>query len=182
MDVTTVEIDLQPAIGPIEAVSATFDTDGRLAALTLLRRPATAPSPVCLPAPARDSAARLALQLAEYAAGRRRDFDVALAPDGTDFQQRVWSALRAIPGGETRTYGELASAVGRPGGARAVGGANGSNPIALVVPCHRVVATDGLGGYTGGLDLKVALLAHEGVPPRLPARAPVSNAQGALPL
>ncbi len=83
---------------------------------------------------------------------------------GTPFQQEVWEALRGIPVGETISYAELARRVGRPTGFRAVGSANGRNPIAVVVPCHRVIAADGsLGGYSGGLDNKRWLLAHEGV-------------------
>ncbi|HEY5698076.1 MAG TPA: methylated-DNA--[protein]-cysteine S-methyltransferase [Acidimicrobiales bacterium] len=83
---------------------------------------------------------------------------------GTPFQQEVWRALQTIPVGETISYGELARRVGRPTGFRAVGSANGRNPVAVVVPCHRVIAADGtLGGYSGGLDNKRWLLAHEGV-------------------
>lgn len=83
---------------------------------------------------------------------------------GTPFQRRVWSALRAIPPGRTASYGELASRVGRPGAARAVGAANGRNPVALVQPCHRVIAADGsLSGYAGGVERKRWLLAHEGL-------------------
>lgn len=83
---------------------------------------------------------------------------------GTPFQQEVWSALRTIPLGETISYAELAERVGRPTGYRAVGSANGQNPVGIVVPCHRVIASDGtLGGYAGGLDRKRWLLAHEGV-------------------
>ncbi len=84
-------------------------------------------------------------------------------PHGTAFQRRVWQALRAIPAGETRGYGELASSLGAPNASRAVGAANGSNPVSLFVPCHRVIAADGtLHGYGGGLDRKRWLLAHEG--------------------
>lgn len=103
---------------------------------------------------------RLAIeQLAEYFAGRRREFHLPLAPAGTAFQMRVWQALRAIPYGETRSYGELARAIGSPRAARAVGAANGANPIAIVVPCHRVIQSDGrLGGYGGGRELKQFLL------------------------
>lgn len=83
---------------------------------------------------------------------------------GTSFQQEVWQALRTIPAGETISYAELARRVGRPTGFRAVGGANGANPVAVVVPCHRVINADGgLGGYSGGLDHKRWLLRHEGV-------------------
>ncbi|HET7133769.1 MAG TPA: methylated-DNA--[protein]-cysteine S-methyltransferase [Gammaproteobacteria bacterium] len=101
-------------------------------------------------------------QVKEYCAGERTEFDLELAPRGTDFQQAVWNALLAIPYGETRSYGEIARAIGQPTAARGVGAANGSNPIALIVPCHRVIGADGsLTGYGGGLPLKRALLAHE---------------------
>jgi methylated-DNA-[protein]-cysteine S-methyltransferase len=107
--------------------------------------------------------ARQALgEIAQYLAGRRREFTVPLDLEGTPFQLQVWSALRRIPYGETRSYGEIARAVGRPKAARAVGMANHSNPVAIVVPCHRVIAGDGsLGGYAGGLGLKTALLRLE---------------------
>jgi methylated-DNA-[protein]-cysteine S-methyltransferase len=106
--------------------------------------------------------AAAAAQITEYLAGERRAFDLELAPAGTPFQHEVWDALRAIPYGETVTYGELARRVGRPGASRAVGLANGRNPISIVVPCHRVVGADGtLTGYGGGLERKRALLALE---------------------
>jgi methylated-DNA-[protein]-cysteine S-methyltransferase len=104
-----------------------------------------------------------AAQLEEYFAGTRTEFDLPLEPQGTAFQLEVWEQLRRIPFGTTITYGELARRVGRPGAARAVGQANGRNPLPIVVPCHRVVASDGLGGYGGGLAVKRALLAGEGV-------------------
>ena len=98
-------------------------------------------------------------QLDQYFAGSRRAFDLPLAPRGTPFQQGVWAALRAIPYGETRTYREIAGQVGNPKACRAVGMANHCNPLAIVVPCHRVVGTDGrLTGYAGGLDIKQLLL------------------------
>jgi O-6-methylguanine DNA methyltransferase len=101
-------------------------------------------------------------QLAAYFAGDRSTFDVQLTLVGTPFQQRVWSALRDIPYGETVSYGELAEALGQPTAARAVGLANGKNPISIIVPCHRVVGADGsLTGYGGGLDRKEWLLAFE---------------------
>jgi methylated-DNA-[protein]-cysteine S-methyltransferase len=101
-------------------------------------------------------------QLAAYFAGELTDFDLPLAPSGTEFQQRVWSALRTIPFGQTTSYGELAGQLGNPGASRAVGLANGRNPIAVVVPCHRVIGADGrLTGYGGGLDRKRWLLDHE---------------------
>jgi methylated-DNA-[protein]-cysteine S-methyltransferase len=98
-------------------------------------------------------------QLDEYFAGRRTRFDLDLAPEGTPFQRRVWSALQEIPYGETRSYLDIARSIGSPKAVRAVGGANGRNPIAVVIPCHRVIAADGtLGGYGGGLDRKRLLL------------------------
>lgn len=101
-------------------------------------------------------------ELSEYFAGKRRRFDVPLSPRGTPFQTQVWRALRAIPYGETTSYSALARDVGRPGAARAVGTANGSNPLAIIVPCHRVIAADGtLAGYAGGLRPKRWLLEHE---------------------
>ena len=102
-------------------------------------------------------------QLREYFAGERRSFQLSLAPAGTPFQQAVWSALRAIPYGETVSYGELALQLGRPGSARAVGLANGTNPLPIIVPCHRVIGADGsLTGFGGGLGIKRALLSLEG--------------------
>ena len=101
-------------------------------------------------------------QLLEYLAGARTEFDLPLAPQGTPFQQNVWSALRDIPFGETRSYKDIAQAVDCPNGFRAVGMANRSNPIPIFIPCHRVIAADGsLGGYAGGLELKRALLSIE---------------------
>ncbi len=102
-------------------------------------------------------------ELDQYFAGERREFDFALDLRGTHFQKECWNALLAIPYGETRTYADIARAVGRPQGFRAVGMANNRNPIAIVVPCHRVIASDGtLCGYGGGLDIKRKLLQLEG--------------------
>lgn len=103
-----------------------------------------------------------ARQLEEYFAGRRKVFDLPLAPEGTEFQQRVWKALREIPYGETRSYGQIAAAVGNPKASRAVGMANHRNPISIIVPCHRVIGADGrLVGFGGGLGVKEALLQLE---------------------
>jgi len=108
-----------------------------------------------------------AKQLLEYFAGKRREFEVPLDLRGTEFQVAVWRALCAIPYGETISYAEQARRVGRPNAPRAVGAANGANPIAIIVPCHRVVNADGkLGGYGGGLPLKKRLLALEHAQPR----------------
>ncbi len=103
-------------------------------------------------------------QLAEYFAGERHEFDLDLELDGTEFQRKVWLALAEIPFGATESYGELAARVGRPSASRAVGAANGSNPIPIVLPCHRVIGSSGsLTGYGGGLDAKRALLELEGL-------------------
>lgn len=103
-------------------------------------------------------------QLAEYFAGTRETFDLPLGAEGTAFQQRVWAALRTIPFGQTWGYAQLAQAIGQPTAARAVGLANGRNPLSIVVPCHRVIGKNGtLTGYAGGLNRKAWLLEHEGV-------------------
>jgi methylated-DNA-[protein]-cysteine S-methyltransferase len=102
-------------------------------------------------------------QLGEYFDGVRREFDLPLRLEGTAFQRRVWAALLTIPYGETLSYGELAKRIDNPNASRAVGLANGRNPISILVPCHRVIGADGsLTGYGGGLDRKRWLLAHEG--------------------
>jgi len=101
-------------------------------------------------------------ELSEYANGHRKTFAAPLAFTGSDWQKAVWLELTRIPFGETRSYGEIADRLGRPGAARAVGRANASNVLPLVVPCHRVIAADGtLGGFNGGLHLKERLLEHE---------------------
>ena len=108
---------------------------------------------------AREPFAALREQLQQYFAGERTDFDLPLAPVGTPFQEEVWRALREIPYGETASYGELAARIGRPSAARAVGMANGSNPISIVLPCHRVIGASGnLTGYAGGVERKRFLL------------------------
>ncbi|RNI25198.1 methylated-DNA--[protein]-cysteine S-methyltransferase [Flexivirga caeni] len=101
-------------------------------------------------------------QLREYFAGDRTEFDLPLRPGGTEFQQRVWRALCDIPYGRTWSYGELAAHIGAPSASRAVGLANGRNPISIVIPCHRVIGADGsMTGYGGGIERKQWLLAHE---------------------
>jgi methylated-DNA-[protein]-cysteine S-methyltransferase len=102
---------------------------------------------------------RAAQQLEAYFAGKLERFDLELAPEGTAFQRAVWDALRGIPYGETISYGELARRVGKPNASRAVGAANGRNPLPIVIPCHRVIGANGsLTGYGGGLEIKRALL------------------------
>lgn len=113
-------------------------------------------------------------ELDEYFAGRRREFTIPLDLRGTDFQLRCWRALLDIPYGAAISYAELARRVGSPRGFRAVGMANHDNPVAIIVPCHRVISSDGgLGGYGGGLELKRALLELEGVLPRTLSLLPV---------
>jgi methylated-DNA-[protein]-cysteine S-methyltransferase len=103
-------------------------------------------------------------QLVDYFAGRRREFDVPLAPAGTDFQRAAWKALAKVPYGNTLSYAELARRMERPSAVRAVGAANGANPIPIILPCHRIVGADGtLTGYGGGLEVKRRLLSLEGV-------------------
>jgi methylated-DNA-[protein]-cysteine S-methyltransferase len=126
-------------------------SDGAITSIGLNRRGGRGPETVL----ERQAAA----ELEEYLAGRRTEFTVPLGPKGTAFDHRVWDAVAAIPYGETVTYGEIARAIGNPNGARAVGTANGRNPVPIIIPCHRVVATGGkLGGYGGGLPLKRRLL------------------------
>lgn len=150
---TTIMTTIDSPLGPLRLVADA-------AALTGVYLPAQ-PAPAATPG-GTPLLARAAAQLAEYFAGARRDFDVPLAPRGTGFQERVWRELTRIPYGETRSYGELARAIGRPSASRAVGAANGQNPISILVPCHRVIAGSGaLTGYAGGLDAKRWLLAHE---------------------
>lgn len=142
---------------PLGTVAVAVDADGRLVEIRL---DGTRPEGVRDARPCR--AARV--QLEEYFAGERREFTLELVPYGTAFQQRVWRALRAIPFGTVRNYGDIARAIGQPLASRAVGQANGRNPLPIVVPCHRVIASDGtIGGYSGGIDIKHRLLALEGV-------------------
>lgn len=122
-----------------------------------------------LPADAEEQATPLlqeaCRQLSEYFAGTRQTFSLPLAPAGTDFQKKAWRALCNIPYGQTRTYKDMAIAIGCPKGFRAVGLANNKNPIAILIPCHRVIGANGkLVGYAGGLHLKKFLLELEGVP------------------
>ena len=154
MDAITMTIDSQ--LGTLRLV----ERDRALAGIYL----ATQDVPWLVDVPRRTTRLleRAAGQLAEYFAGVRHAFDLPLSPRGTEFQRTVWRALAAIPYGETRSYGELARAIGRPAASRAVGSANANNPISIVVPCHRVIATSGsLTGYAGGVAAKRWLLDHE---------------------
>lgn len=128
----------------------------------ILRKPETAEADMEL----RETALLLEAkrQLEEYFAGIRAGFSLPLAPEGTEFQKSVWQQLEAIPFGETRTYGQIAAAAGNPKACRAVGGAIHKNPIAIMIPCHRVIGADGsLTGFASGLDVKEALLHLEGI-------------------
>lgn len=147
--------DLVPS--PFRSVSVAIDDDGCLTEIRF-----DAPHPAGL----RDAqrCRHAVTQLAEYFAGNRRAFDLQLAPAGTDFQLRVWRALREIPYGTVRDYSDIARAIGQPKATRAVGQANGRNPLPIVIPCHRVIAGGGaIGGFSSGLDIKHRLLALEGV-------------------
>lgn len=153
-------------IGPVAVV---VDEDGALLRLDFLGDHTLDSYPPFTGEPFRsmvadaDRCGEATRQLTEYFAGNRREFDLELRPQGTEFQQEVWQQLRRIPWGRTISYGELAKRLFVPGGARAVGAANGRNPIPVIVPCHRVIAADGsLGGYSGGLERKRFLLQLEG--------------------
>lgn len=144
-------------VGPLTLVS-----DGRHLTGVYFTEHRHAPGDVGPQVTAHDAPAVLhatAEQLAEYFAGTRTEFDLPLAAAGTDFQHRVWALLRGIPYGQTRSYGQLATELGQPGASRAVGLANGRNPVSIVVPCHRVIGSSGaITGYGGGVERKQALL------------------------
>jgi methylated-DNA-[protein]-cysteine S-methyltransferase len=148
-------------VGPLTLVAA----DGALAGLYMdEQRHRPGPETLGEPGAGRDSElfAEVASQLEQYFDGERTEFELRLALDGTAFQRRVWTALRGIPYGQTISYGQLADQIGQPSASRAVGLANGKNPIGIIVPCHRVVGGDGsLTGYGGGIERKDYLLAHE---------------------
>ncbi len=145
---------------PFQKMAAWLDEEGRLLRFRLRAEGAALVDPE-----AENNSARLAgvqRQVSEYANGARRDFTLELAPQGPAFEITVWQALRDIPYGTTTSYGAVAKAIGRPLAARSVGAANNANPIALIIPCHRVIGADGqLVGYGGGLPLKRKLLEHE---------------------
>lgn len=145
-------------IGPLTIV----ERDGGLAAIYMVGH-AHAPAPESLGERVDDALPEATRQLGEFFAGERTEFDLPLNAVGTEFQRKVWAALAEIPYGETRTYGEIAVELARPSASRAVGAAVGRNPISIVVPCHRVVGSDGrITGYAGGVERKEYLLALEG--------------------
>lgn len=148
---------------PVGTIGLTVDDLGTLVGILLPnRRPSVASAQAPSRAAARGMRATRA-QLSEYFLGKRRAFDLPLQPPGSPFEQQVWTRLRAVPYGVTTSYGAIALDLGLTNGARAVGRANGSNPIPIVIPCHRVIGSDGdLTGYGGGLPLKRALLELEG--------------------
>ena len=145
---------------PVGTLYLAADDDGLREILFAAARPAARPDPDWHHDPV--ALAPVVAQLQAYFAGELREFELDLAPRGTAFQRRVWAALAEIPYGETVSYGTIARRIGRPTASRAVGAANGSNPLPIVLPCHRVVGSDGsLTGYGGGLHIKQALLALE---------------------
>ena len=145
---------------PFQKMAAWVDDAGRLLRFHLRADDAARVDPEAQNNPR--PLAEVQRQVTEYAGGKRRDFALELAPQGPAFELSVWKALCDIPFGTTTSYGAIARAIGNPGAARAVGAANNANPIALIIPCHRVIGADGqLVGYGGGLALKRKLLEHE---------------------
>jgi methylated-DNA-[protein]-cysteine S-methyltransferase len=141
---------------PIGSVEVTVDDGGAVTSITFVDDNSGDPRS------GDDACARAIRQLEEYFRGERRRFELALAPEGTEFEHKVWAEVCRIPFGSTDSYGEIARRLGDPDAARAVGAANARNPIAIVVPCHRVIGADGdLTGYAGGIDRKKWLLDHE---------------------
>jgi methylated-DNA-[protein]-cysteine S-methyltransferase len=148
---------LESPVGPLLVAG-----DDRAVRFLLFRRGRRPVEPDPAWEPDRHTLEDPARQLSLYLAGRLRDFDVPVAPEGSAFQRRVWHELQRIPYGETISYGELARRLGNPRAMRAVGLANGANPIAIIIPCHRVIGQNGrLVGYGGGLAVKQALLSLE---------------------
>ena len=148
---------------PFGQLKLAVDGDGTLLELWLPNRGKAIQSTRCASRAASEGMHAAQTQLREYFAGTRRTFDLALDPHGTPFEQRVWSRLREIPYGATTSYGAIAQEFGLENAARAVGRANGANPIPIIIPCHRVIGADGtLTGFGGGLPLKRALLELEG--------------------
>lgn len=148
---------------PFGVLNLAVDADGKLVELWLPNRKRRDTTPGPFPRDARDGMDAVQTQLREYFAGTRRAFDLSVQPSGSPFERRVWARLCEIPYGVTTSYGAIATEFGLINGARAVGRANGANPIPIVIPCHRVIGADGtLTGFGGGLPLKRALLELEG--------------------
>jgi methylated-DNA-[protein]-cysteine S-methyltransferase len=149
---------------PVGFLNAVMDDQARLVSLEFDSRVGRIRNGAAVGGPGNGSMYdSLVAQLADYFAGRRRQFDIPLAPRGTEFQLAVWDELRRIPFGDTISYAELAARIDRPRAVRAVGAANGANPIPVIVPCHRVIGANGsLTGYGGGIERKQFLLALEG--------------------
>lgn len=142
---------------PVGWLNYVLDTDGALLELVFSERPVGA-----------QAETKVSKALDRYFGGDSAPFDLPLRPKGTDFQQQVWAQLQRIPFAETRSYGQIADALGNPGSVRAVGTANGANPIAIIIPCHRVIGANGsLTGFGGGLERKAWLLQHESKQRRL---------------
>ncbi len=152
---------------PVGVVQLAVDADGVLVEIRLPNRGPASASRTPLPIAADAGTQAASVQLSEYFLGKRRAFDLRLARRGSPFEQSVWTRLASIPYGTTTSYGAIAAELGLLNGARAVGRANGANPLPIIIPCHRVIGMDGqLTGYGGGLPLKRALLELEGaIPP-----------------
>lgn len=160
---------------PVGPLSIAVDGEGSLTRISF------EPADALRIAPSNAALQRVADQLDQYFRGERLNFDLVLAPRGTAFQQRVWAALQRIPFGTTWSYADLAQEVGQPKATRAVGQANGRNPVPIVIPCHRVIARDGtIGGYSAGGLRKDFLLALEGCPPRMKRGAEAPRLTGWL--
>jgi methylated-DNA-[protein]-cysteine S-methyltransferase len=148
---------------PVGALTLVGGDDGIAAILWENDRPSRVPLDVAGADDTHPVLCEAERQLREYFAGQRTSFDLPLDVAGTPFQRQVWNALRTIPFGETRSYADIAKQIGNPRAVRAVGAANGRNPVSIVAPCHRVVGSTGkLTGFAGGLEAKARLLAHEG--------------------
>jgi methylated-DNA-[protein]-cysteine S-methyltransferase len=154
---------------PIGGLGLLVDEKGRVIRVAFLKGEAARPlleyfHPGASLVEDQERTAELAHQLEQYFSGERLTFELELEPEGSELQKEVWRELLAIPRGETRSYGQIAKKIGRPGAARAVGRANATNPIPVIVPCHRVIGSDGsLTGFGGGLPMKKELLRREGV-------------------
>jgi methylated-DNA-[protein]-cysteine S-methyltransferase len=162
---TTYSTHFDSPVGTLLALAKRIDNREAIVALHMVGgKHVPAQNEAWIDTPALPIFLTLRQELSEYFAGKRRSFDVALAPEGTDFQKTVWAALTKVPYGQTRSYGEQAASIGNPKAVRAVGAANGRNPIGIVIPCHRVIGSNGaLTGYAGGLRNKEFLLKLEGI-------------------